>query len=209
MSTRTGLLGEACPLDGVMDVNQGIAFGVDTIKLSVPEPVLLTDSTWSCDPGFCACAEKRRDAGATDNCAGAAATVRLTATAVGAAAPVPVGVSVILPLNDPAFKLLGFAITVRTAGVVPASGVTESHDGAGVPVWPPSKETVNPVWPVQPERTVRVCDASDCPAEVAAKVRLPGDACNAAEHAVIVSEPLPVIVNCTVSSLVMGPLRVY
>jgi len=208
MSTRTGLLGEAWPLDGVMDANQGIAFSVDTVKLSVPEPVLVTEITWSCNPGLCTCAEKRRDAGATDNCAGVAATVRLTATAVGAAASVPEGVSKILPLNDPAFKLLGFTLTVSTAGVVPANGVTESQDGAGVPVWPPSKETVNPVWPVQPERTVRVCDANDWPAEVAAKVSAPGDACNEAEQVAKVTAPLPDIVNCTVSSAVTGPVRV-
>lgn len=126
-----------------MDVNQGIAFGVDTVKLSVPEPVLLTDITWSCDPGLCTCAEKRRDAGATDNCAGAAATVRFTATAVGAPVPVPAGVRRTLPLNEPAFKLPGFALIVSTAGVVPARGVTESQDGAGVPAAPPSKLTVN------------------------------------------------------------------
>jgi hypothetical protein len=111
--------------------------------------------------------------------------------ATGARPAVPAGLIRILPLKDPALKLLGFTLTVNTAGVEADSGETESQVGAGVFAWPPSTVTVKPAWLEQGDRTVTVCDASRDPAELAVKLKALGEICNAVPQAGRVAEPLP------------------
>jgi hypothetical protein len=193
-SNAAGLPGTACPPLGVTLTSQGIASGVDTEKFTAPDPALLTTITWSCKPGLCALAAKRRNAGDTDNRGGAVVTVKLTPTALP--------FTKILPAYGPGLSVLGFTLTVSTPGVVPAMGVTDSHVGAGVFGCPPSKVVLNEAAVAPTESTATVCDDGALPPAIALKFSALGESCTGVAPAT--TDPLAAIVYVTFMDVVPG-----
>jgi len=89
----------------------------------------------------------------------------------------------------------GSAATATAAGVVPASGVTAIHAGAGVPAEPASTDTANLIGVAHVEKIAIVCEGAALPPAAAEKASMARDTCNTQAVELLVTLPEPVSVN--------------